>query len=336
MKKYTVALVLPVLLTGALPAAAQSSFAAFGVVDLALRRVHNDQTQYRLDGGGLSTSRLGLRGLEDLGEGLRAGFWLEGQINADDGSGFNWQRRSTVSLISRRWGEIRLGRDKVPSNLNWTSLDPFEDTGLAASSKLAQLAGMVPAGGAFNGFSRLSNMVAYIAPAGSGFFGQVALAAGEGALGNRHLGARVGYDAGPLLVAGSWGQTEVTPNIDAKAYNFGASYDMALVKLYAMFARLDIGPQAQLNAFVGASAPIGAFVLRATYQRMAGRQGAAGSKAGMLGLGGEYRLSRRSALYFTYAVIDNQRSARFAVASTSALAAGQNSNGADFGLRHRF
>lgn len=338
MNKASTAVAALALMAAATPALAQSSMALFGIVDVAARAVNNDRTQYRLDSGGMSTARLGVRGLEDLGRGLRAGFWLEGQLNADDGNagGFNWQRRSTLSLISSTYGEVRLGRDKVPSNLNWTSFDPFDDTGLAASSKLAQLAGIVPAGGAFNGFSRLSNMVAYLTPAGTGFFGQFAVAAGEGALGNKYVGARVGYAAGPVLAALSWGKTETTATIDARTFNLGASYELQFFKLYGMVSYLDIGPKAQANYFVGVSAPIRGFVVRATVQKMDGRQGVASSNAILLALGGDYKLSRRTALYFTYAAINNNRNTRFTVATASPLATGNSSTGLDFGIRHAF
>lgn len=323
------------------PALAQSSMALFGIVDVAARVVHNDRTQFRLESGGMSTSRLGVRALEDLGGGLRAGFWIEGQLNADDGNagGLNWRRRSTLSLISRTYGEVRLGRDRVPTHLNWTAFDPFDDTdgtGLGAATKLAQLAGIVPAGGAFNGFSRLSNMVAYLTPASTGFFGQFAVAAGEGALGNKYVGARAGYAAGPVLVSASWGRTESTATIDANTFNFGASYDLQFFKLHGMYSYLDIGPKAQANYFIGVSAPVQGFVVRATWQKMDGRQGVAASNATLLALGGDYKLSRRTALYFTFAAINNNRNTRFTVADAAPLSLGNSSTGLDLGIRHAF
>jgi predicted porin len=69
-------------------ALAQSdSVTIFGVVDVVARAVENDDTMYRLESGGLSTSRLGIRGVEDLGGGLKAGFWIEGELLPDTGNG---------------------------------------------------------------------------------------------------------------------------------------------------------------------------------------------------------------------------------------------------------
>lgn len=86
-------------------------------------KVGDSKSVYGLANGGNSSSRLGFRGEEDLGGGLKAGFWLEGGINVDDGgTGFKFDRRSTVM---GNFGEVRLGRDKTPpgyQNLETTPL----------------------------------------------------------------------------------------------------------------------------------------------------------------------------------------------------------------------
>ena len=104
-------------------AQAQSSVTVFGLVDLNVRYVKNDQATWQLGQDGMAGSRIGFRGVEDMGGGLKASFWLEGQLGPDTGSGnnsfgnggqaFAFLRRSTLSL-SNRWGELRLGRDYTP------------------------------------------------------------------------------------------------------------------------------------------------------------------------------------------------------------------------------
>ena len=318
-------------------AQAQSSVTAFGVLDLGVRSVKNDASQKRLDGSGLSSSRLGFRGVEDLGGGLRAGFWLEGALSPDDGnaSGQNWQRRATVSL-SGGFGELRLGRDKVPTQLNWDDFDPFGNTGMAANTRLSVASGILPAGGSFGAFSRANNMVSYLTPNLGGVFGQLSVAAGEGALGNKHTGFRAGYRAGALLAALGWGSTEVTGTVDAKEFNLGASYDLKVVRLFGFLSQLDVGPASQDNWQLGLTAPFGSnFSLRASYAEMDGKEAIANRDAKMIAVGGVYNLSRRTALYGHLVRISNTNT-NFTVATGSALTRGNDSSGYDFGLRHSF
>src|SRR2546427_9634861 len=84
MKKSLIALA---VLAASGAAMAQSSVTLFGIVDTNVAYVNKDaagDSRYGLGTSGASTSRLGLRGTEDLGGGLKAGFWLEGEIFGDE------------------------------------------------------------------------------------------------------------------------------------------------------------------------------------------------------------------------------------------------------------
>src|SRR5450631_1982228 len=113
MKKSLLALAVLGAFAGA--ASAQSSVTLFGVVDLSLNsQSSNGQTLRTMDSNQLNSNRLGFKGVEDLGGGLSAGFWLEAGMNNDlgtgaaGGGGLSFNRRSTVSLISNTLGEVRL------------------------------------------------------------------------------------------------------------------------------------------------------------------------------------------------------------------------------------
>ncbi len=123
MKKSLLALAVLGAFAGA--ASAQSSVTLFGVVDLSANDIKNGNAHTQsLQSNQLNSNRLGFRGIEDLGGGLKAGFWLEAAMNNENGnmggsSGITtpgagvsqiFNRRSTVSLFSN-WGELRLGRD---------------------------------------------------------------------------------------------------------------------------------------------------------------------------------------------------------------------------------
>lgn len=336
MKKTRIALTALALSALSAPLLAQSSVTVFGIVDLGIRKVKHDSSQTRLDSSGRSTGRLGFRGVEDLGGGLKAGFWLEGALNADDGNanGFNFQRRSTVGL-SGGFGEIRLGRDKVPTALNWDEFDPFVNTGIGANSRLSVASGIVPTGGAFSTFSRSNNLVSYMTPTLGGVFAQLSVAPAEGALGTQFNGLRIGYSGGDLRAALGYGKTEVTGSIDAKEINAGLSYRLKPVTLIGFVSRLDIGPASQHNWLLGATVPLERFTLRASYSEMRGKEALSTRDARMLALGGQYTLSRRTALYATFSRISNTHT-NFTVATGPTLTRGKDSTGYNLGIRHSF
>jgi predicted porin len=158
MKKSLLALAALTAFAGV--ASAQSSVTLFGVVDLNARNVKNGSagSLKTLSTDGLASTRFGVRGVEDLGGGLRAGFWLEAGFGADTAAGASagadasgnrigtgglvFNRRATLSLLGG-FGEVRLGRDYTPTFWNHTIFDPFGTNGVASQTNL-----ITPASGA--------------------------------------------------------------------------------------------------------------------------------------------------------------------------------------------
>src|SRR3954451_14641567 len=87
MKKSLLALAALTAFAGA--ASAQSSVTLFGIVDRAATNTKNGSagTIQRLTQDSINSSRLGFRGVEDLGGALRAGCCLQGALGADTGCG---------------------------------------------------------------------------------------------------------------------------------------------------------------------------------------------------------------------------------------------------------
>ncbi|MDZ7591690.1 MAG: porin [Rubrivivax sp.] len=324
MKKSLLALAALTAFAGA--ASAQSSVTLFGVVDVSARYTeYGNVDQYQLATDGNASSRLGFRGVEDLGGGLKAGFWIEGAMSADTGTaqGQTWQRRSTVSLMGG-FGEIRLGRDYTATFWNWTVFDPFGTNGVGASTNLGlEVAGLVP-GGSYGTLVRANNIIGYFLPAMGGFYGQIQQSAGENTNGNKYTGARLGYAAGPFNVAGAWGTTEVTPNLDGDNWNIAGSFKTGFGMFSAFYGMIEVGSLEQTNWFLGYQLPIGAFTLKASWGEVertgvpagvlcplnnAGVSGTcvAQGDADQLALGFTYDLSKRTALYGTYSAISQQR-----------------------------
>lgn len=338
MKKALIALAVLGLTGGA--AVAQSSVTLFGVVDADLRYTKSSgQTLKKLDSSGLGTSRLGVRGTEDLGGGLKAGFWLESEIGVDTGiagggSAF-WGRRATVSL-SGEFGEVRLGRNKTASRLHIEEFDPYAFTGLGSIGAVYSNLGS----GNSTAIGRADNLVSYSLPEGlGGFYGGVDVAAGEGGTANKHESARLGYKAGPLHVSGTYANATGVAG-KYKLTSVGVSYDLGVAKPSFAYSEGKYNAAKQTIYTVAVVVPLGQGQIQASYTD-AKANGAAEAISGvgdakLFAVGYIYNLSKRTALYTTYGQIDNNGLGRFLVAGSPTPANGQKSSGFDVGVRHSF
>jgi predicted porin len=347
-------------------ASAQSSVTLFGIVDTAI-------THYSVGGGGASwtgmttsgynSSQLGFRGREDLGGGLAAGFWIEGGITTDDGAtALAFTRRSIVSL-SGGWGEVRLGREYTPTFSNDSAFDPFGTNGVgtnvilrgrSTSSGNALTSG---AAGVNTTAVRASNSISYFLPANlGGFYGNAmyafhennSLAAVAGDNGE-YMGARLGYAAGPFNVAFSLGRKEgaavptaALPEINT--WSLGGSWNFGVGRLMGEYLREKYQTAAAVENtltgyLIGGLIPMGPGEIRLAYSRVKMDLAAAGAdpSARQIALGYVHNLSKRTALYATYARISNRDGAALVMnfAATGGLANAR-VTGYDLGIRHTF
>jgi predicted porin len=357
MKKSLLALAVLGAFTGV--ASAQSSVTLFGTVDMAGTYVKNDGSSKRLSlaTNGINSSQLGFRGIEDLGGGLKAGFYLLGDLAGVDtgnvGSKF-FGRRSTISLYSNG-GELRLGRDYTPTFWNQTIFDAFGTNGVGSSLNPRQL----------YGGTRQDNMIGYFLPSTlGGFYGQLNAGAGEGGTtldrAARYLGGRVGFAAGPFDVAVAYSQERFSINSNIggttgigqvvpvaagesqKTWNVGGSYDFGFGKVMAYYDHESIPGAAEKMFSVSANFPFGQSEVRVGYDRSKlDRSGAAlDSTVDQIKAAYQYNLSKRTAMYAQIARVDNKDATRLAViggssANTAPTAAGK-SQGFQLGVRHFF
>lgn len=335
MKKSLLALAALTAFAGV--ASAQSSVTLFGIVDLNARNVKNgsagDISSLSTDGN--ASNRLGFRGVEDLGGGLRAGFWIEGAMSPDNGTaaGQTWQRRSTVSLMGG-FGEVRLGRDYTPSFWNYTVFDPFGTNGVGSALNLISTIGSTA-----QTLVRANNTVGYFLPAMGGLYGQAQVAAGENSQGGKYFGGRLGYAAGPVNVAVAYGHTEQTHAMidDYTDMNVGASFNMGFMTLMGQYSQREYGSADQKSALIGATVPLGAGTLKASFQKVSGSSSA--FEADQIAVGYVYDLSKRTALYTHFSRIENEAGARFTASGSGpsvAAISGFKSTGFEFGVRHSF
>lgn len=325
-------------------ASAQSSVNIGGIIDLAARSVKNPGGEVKtLSPEGSASNRLIVRAVEDMGGGLRASFWLEAAIAPDTGGGsanvapgataggLTWTRRSTVSLAGG-WGEIRLGRDYTPTFWTHTLFDPFSTVGVAAQNNIITIPG-----GLATTLVRADNNIGYFLPGGlGGIYGQFNVAAGEGRTGNKYMGGRLGYAAGPINIAFAYGITDKTgPMVDdVTAYNIGASYNLGFMTLLGQYHSYEYNGAELKNVTIAGTIPLGASMVKFTYGKTSDFR-----KATQIGVGYMYNLSKRTALYTQYSQVDNEAGSSFTASGSGRApgsATGFKSTGYEFGMRHSF
>jgi len=352
MKKSLVALA---VLAASGAAMAQSSVTLFGIVDAAYAygegkgAAGTSKTQLR--NSGYNSSRLGFRGVEDLGGGMKASFHLEAGVNNDDGTGsgssvvnqsqtaanagtqgLTFNRRSTVSLEGSM-GEVRLGRDYTPQFWSETVYDPFGTNGVGTNIAFNK--------GGFTGV-RASNSIGYLSPSFSGvkvwlqtYMGENAdpqpagSTIGKAGDGN---GYRITFDQGKFsaAIAGSKTNTSLTGKNDTS--NIGGSYDFGVAKVMAQSNKTKITGAADIKGSV-----IGALVPMAggTFRIASSQTDQAGKKAKLMAVGFVQPMSKRTDLYATYGRVSNSGGANAAL-NGSTTSANSGSVGYEFGVKHSF
>lgn len=386
MKKSLIALA-ALAATGAV--FAQSSVTLFGVVDVSYENVKTNAGRISgLSASSNSSSRIGMRGVEDLGGGMSASFWLEAAIAPQNGmgssgtttnnqattvaaGGLTFNRRSTVSL-SGGFGELRLGRDYVPTFWNYTIFDPFGTNSVGAT-----LPGYT--GVTVNTFVRASNSVGYFLPGNlGGFYGQAMYAFGNRAStevtarpaaygggtvdtssNGSYFGFRFGYGQGPLNTAVAYARTKYAAGtntagplgIAAQPFgnytdlNWGGSYTFGSIKAMAQLSRQKwddaSAPGNTMTAKgwgIGADWGVGAGDVLLSYSRSTvSGVPALSPKASKWALGYVHNLSKRTAVYAYYAHVKNsggaaQTAASYSSGSIGAVAGAANVNGSSNGI----
>lgn len=343
MKKSLVAL--SVLAAFSAPAFSQTNVTIYGVVDAGFSYsdsgAPSSARRTGLDSGMQSGSRLGFRGTEDLGGGLKAIFTLENGFSLDTGTlgqgGRLFGRQAFVG-ISGGFGAVKLGRQYNPIRPALESIDPF-GFGLAGN-----ISNVFDAHG-----ERADNTINYTTPNFGGFSGQLAWSLGEVAgdsSAGRQWGISAGYVNGPIRAVLAHharnllsGTPAITSNGESKSTMLGGVYDFRFVKAHAAYA-VNKGDTAagasnidSRDMMVGLSAPFGASTVLASYlskdNKLAGN-----ADSNVWALGYTYNLSKRTNLYTSYAKVKNDGLATVGLGGASI--AGRDPSTFNIGIRHRF
>src|SRR5450830_1106445 len=270
MKKSLLALAVLGAFAGA--AQAQSSVTIYGIVDTGITYTSkaatpsstaanvNTGSKFAVNSGVIQGSRIGFKGVEDLGGGLNAVFQLETGFNNDNGA-LNGQDSATSNNLFRRksvvglaggFGSVLLGRqtDFADTISAYTAVNDFGGVTANSGSGLNRLQG-----------TRTNNSVSYTTNNLGGFTGNLMYGFGETA-GKTSAGQSFGlggkYDNGPLGLGINYYQSKQGPTPSdtslianaaalgtvsagssaAKVLNLVASYQFGPARVYGNYSRV--------------------------------------------------------------------------------------------------
>jgi len=345
----------------------------YGTVDLAAGRFKGtptgvnglDRPMYQLASGGLTTSYFGIRGAEDLGDGLSAQFDLASFFRADTGASGRseaigppvnvaadpfFSKYSWVGLASPAYGRIRLGNITTLLFLNSITSNAFGD-----STAFSPLVLTTFIGGPLTGGTAWTNQVAYESPTWHAVSFALSRNFSEGQ-GGHNQAARVSAARGPWAAGVVWQSVKKNPLTFADGTSpnntsivqLTGSYDFDIVKVFAHAARLknegtETAPVDVTYKLwdLSASVPLGLGYLQLGYAHRGTsdavapvpRSAAGGNvERNVFTSGYDYFLSKRTDLY---AMLMSDKTRTNVVGAPPAILAATGF-GAAMGIRHRF
>jgi predicted porin len=259
---------------------AQSSVVVYGIIDAGVTHVSNDNGgRTTLEAGQMQVSRWGVRGLEDLGGGLKATFDLESTLLNDTGAAgvgtgtpsttSLFDREASVGLISDKFGTLTFGRQNILGVGSVGLADPM-NLAFAATSPNVLFSAMNHSGvygpfGANNGGTALrqNNSVKYISPYFHNFGFALMRAFGEqqGSTDkSKYEGVSAFYHTGPFGASGAYARmTDITGNALLKSYAVGVRYTGAKFALRSTYSANELDTtNRKISVFgVGVDVPAG-------------------------------------------------------------------------------
>lgn len=302
MKKSLIALA---ALAAVGAASAQSSVTLYGIADISAGVVEhkNDTRHTGFNKANLQQSRVGIKGSEDLGNGLKAVFNYEHGFNSANGAFAGGEARRAVVGLQGGFGSVLLGRDKLPlyrltEDTSADSISDFSTTNLVGGKRT-------------NGVHYAGNFGGVGISAAVGYDRKDDLTGGADTQDTAY-GLGLSYATGPFMVgiAGEQIKSEsgsplVVVNVGDKKTNYGigGTYDFTAAKVFANYLVSDIDGAAgkDKEANIGVKVPFGAASLVAEV----GYNDGHGYDGIDYNVGANYAFSKRTDAYVRAARVDS-------------------------------
>lgn len=328
---------------------AQSSVTLYGVVDASVESVKGTDTVTRVSSDNLVSSRLGFKGTEDLGGGLKANFVLEAALAVDTGATKDrfFDRAAWVG-VSGGFGALRFGRQdtsigELAGNISILGAQAYDDLKIS---------------GAFSGntYRRTDNAITYILPKFvDGLSAQVQYSTqASGAESTDKLGSHFGLNVQYAVAGFSAGlgyidakesvkNTTVAKESDGTGVLAYVGYDFGVAKLTGYFEQDKRDLAAEKLQVVGGrlDVPFGKdFKLQASYSQVKdhsfSKTDTKGDDAKIVALKGVYTLSKRTSVYALFTNVSNDVGSTLALSGATLANGDDSSRGFAVGLSHKF
>jgi len=348
MQKKLIALAVASIL--AAPLAAQAGVEVYGQARMSLDFSSNNDPVATNEDSALAVSsnksRLGFKGDEDLGGGLKALWQFEQQVDFDTSTWGATKRDAFVGL-GGDFGTVLAGRINTPYKNATKDMDIFTNT----RGDYNAIMGVVnSANPTFN--NRFDNSIQYKTPDMGGFKGALAYSVNRSsdnlpmttaASETDGFSLSGSYMQGPLFLTAAYESlNSATPVVggfdDAAAWKIGGSFTLGgMTTLGAIWESADLGgPNADRDAiYLNLAHKMDAITLKAAFT-MADEVGSvADTGATQFALGASYALSKTTEAYALYTMVGNDSAAAYRVEQVGGVV-GEDVSSFSVGINHTF
>jgi predicted porin len=339
MKKHLIA----AAVAGALAVPAMAQVTVYGIIDSGIQShdsgAASDAKATRSVNGALASPRLGFKGSEDLGGGMKANFVLEQSLTPSTGSGTGYSRGAWVGL-SGGFGSFRIGQGDTTTTQDIDS-KVTQAGNLGLRVKVA--ASTSNTNGELGGDQ--NDVFNYTTPNISGFQAQIGYRAngsadvtdGDDSITDIY----VQYEAGPLGVYIGSTKEDAGTSVAKKDFTaIGVKYDFGMAKVGFTMSQADASATTNADdtktTMVSLAVPVGSGLTAHLVYGKAELENNAGVEGSGYTVALTKAFSKRTTVYGAYTNTKSDANGSFSMTGVTAPTAGEDPSALTFGVMHSF